>query len=275
MLNPKPYLTTARLNVIILLAWLLAGLERTLYIKKNEIIQDNNMVILKKLASYLPLQFQQEIKRYYFARQIKKGTFQTDDPECFRLHEWINNGDWVLDIGANIGRYTKRMSELVGNTGWVIAFEPVSLTFEILASNTALFSLENITLMNVAVSNKSRISGMVIPNWRKGCGEPRSKDYYKSHLVEENGDISVLCITIDSLNFPYHISLVKIDVEGSELQVLQGMKNLIERDNPVFIIEGSKTTALRRQSEGYLESFGYSFERGIHNRIFTFKEANK
>lgn len=44
-------------------------------------------------------------------------------------------GDWALDIGANVGHYTKRMSDLAGPEGRVIAFEPVPDTFAVLCAN--------------------------------------------------------------------------------------------------------------------------------------------
>lgn len=69
---------------------------------------------LKKIASKLPGRVQQEIKRIYFANQIGKNRFLTDEVEYDHLHEWVSDGDWVIDVGANIGHYTKKLSDLVG-----------------------------------------------------------------------------------------------------------------------------------------------------------------
>ena len=83
------------------------------------------MPLLKQIAARLPHRWQTELKRIYFRRQISKGTFGTDTtdvPEYKILHTLITSGDWVIDIGANVGYYTKRFSELVGPHGRVIRF---------------------------------------------------------------------------------------------------------------------------------------------------------
>jgi hypothetical protein len=58
------------------------------------------MSLLKQIAARLPNRWQTELKRIYFGRQIRKGTFVTDEPEYKILHNLITSGDWVVDIGA-------------------------------------------------------------------------------------------------------------------------------------------------------------------------------
>ena len=91
--------------------------------------------LMKSIAARLPKKLQQSMKRRYFALQIRRGLFRTEEPEFNLASEILREGDWVLDVGANIGHYTVRFSELVGDKGRVIAFEPVPDTFEILSSN--------------------------------------------------------------------------------------------------------------------------------------------
>ena len=91
-------------------------------------------VVLKKIAARLPLRIQQELKRLFFAYQIRANRFFTAEKEFAIVDRLVSPGDWVLDIGANIGQYTKRFSDLVGHSGRVIAFEPVPDTFELLTS---------------------------------------------------------------------------------------------------------------------------------------------
>jgi FkbM family methyltransferase len=217
---------------------------------------------LKRLASRLPLRHQQWLKRIHFGRQIRKGTFKTGEREFARLAEWVGDGDWVLDIGANVGHYTGRLSELVGASGRVIAFEPVPQTFELLAANAALFPSRNVTLLNVAASETTEVVGISIPMFETGL-----ENYYVAHLVREGAELQVLCLTVDSLNIPRPVSLSKIDVEGHELSVLKGMENLIRRDYPVLIVEGRDA-----EVASYLESFGYVFEEaeGSPNRVFKY-----
>ena len=59
------------------------------------------ITLLKRASSRLPLRLQQELKRLHFRRQIRKGTFETDEAEYAKLAQWVKAGDWVLDVGAN------------------------------------------------------------------------------------------------------------------------------------------------------------------------------
>src|SRR6516162_3358285 len=104
--------------------------------------------LLKKLASKFPSRVQQELKRWHFWRQLHFGTFATSEPEYARLPSWVGEGDWVVDVGANVGHYTIRLSQLVGKSGRVFAFEPVPENFELLVSNVSTVCVQNVTLFN-------------------------------------------------------------------------------------------------------------------------------
>src|SRR5215470_17062957 len=111
------------------------------------------MNLLKRIAATLPAVWQNELKRVHFRNQIRHNRFVTDEPEYSILPTLISAGDWVIDVGANVGHYTKRFSELVGPTGRVIAFEPVPETFALLAANLQVLPKTNATLINAAVSD--------------------------------------------------------------------------------------------------------------------------
>lgn len=218
--------------------------------------------MIKRFVGLLPLRYQQELKRLHCARLIRKGWFKTaEDKELERLHLWVRAGDWVLDIGANIGTYTARLSELVDVTGRVLAFEPVPENFELLSANMARFELRNITLVNAAVSDQFSVCGMTTPKLDNGLD-----NRYMSHLTKGAAELAVLCMPIDRLDIPHPVSLAKIDVEGHELQALKGMRHILERDHPVLIVEGRSADVA-----SYLRTFGYSFEEatGSPNRVFS------
>jgi len=216
---------------------------------------------LKKISSKLPKQYQQELKRLYFSRQINKGTFVSDENEFYILQRWVNKGDWVIDVGANIGHYTKRLSELVSETGRVIAIEPIPDTFELLAANMAKVSYNNVSLFNIAASESSSIKGMALPKLDTGLD-----NYFMAKITKSNPSLEILCLSIDSLNLPRPISLVKIDAEGHDIHVLKGMESLLKKDHPVLIIEEDTS-----EVEEYLDKFGYSSERinSSHNKVFS------
>lgn len=220
------------------------------------------MTLVKNLVARLPGRWQTELKRIHFGRQIGKGNFVTDEPEYKLLHNFIHPGDWVIDIGANVGHYTKRFSELVGEGGRVIAFEPVPATFALLSANVELFSHRNVSLINAAVSDKVDVVGMSIPKFETGL-----TNYYQAHVTSAaDSTFSVLTMSIDSLCMDDKVALVKIDAEGHEPFVLNGMRRLIAASRPVLIVETRSEELIAD-----LMSSGYASERlqDSPNVLFT------
>ena len=218
------------------------------------------ITLLKRASSRLPLRVQQELKRLHFGRQIRKGVFETDEAEYSRLGQWVKPGDWVLDVGANVGHYSSKLSQLVGRNGRVFSFEPVPHTFELLAANMTCCPVNNVTLLNVAASDEMGTVGMSIPSFATGL-----QNYYMASVTSDSPSLLVVAIPIDSLRFPSRITLAKVDVEGHELSALKGMENLLKRDHPVLIVEGQAEPVRH-----YLGSLGYTFEEtpGSPNRVF-------
>ncbi len=217
--------------------------------------------LLKKLASLLPKRWQQELKRIYFARHISSRRFRTPEQEYEILPSLVSEGDWVLDVGANIGHYSARLSELVGPRGRVIAFEPVPQTFELLAANMALQPIRNITLINAAASDTTAVVGMEIPTFE----DDGLENLYTAHLCSTSAQLGVLTVAIDSLQLPQPVRMVKIDAEDHELSVLKGMKGLLQRDHPTLIVEDNSPELAE-----YLLGFDYLSGTcaGSSNRIF-------
>ncbi len=216
---------------------------------------------LKQWASRLPPRWRQRLKRWYFADQVRKGSFRTPEPEYDMLSSMVSPGDWAIDIGANVGHYTLRLSELVGARGRVISFEPVPETFELLAANASLASHANVTLVNAAASDSSGTSGMLIPKYEDGGLD----NLYLARLTGRESELQVLCLVMDHLTLPHPIRLVKIDTEGCELAVLRGMTGLLARDRPTLIVEDNDP-----EVSNYLAALSYTSEKveGSSNRIF-------
>ena len=174
----------------------------------------------------------------------------TDEKEFALLNSFLRPGDWALDIGANVGHYTMRMAELVGRSGRVLAFEPVPDTFALLTANARLLKDENVSLFNIAASDGVAAVNIEIPRSSDGV-----TNFYLAHLSPNESGLLVLTFAIDQMSLPT-IRLVKIDVEGHELPVLNGMRALLERDRPVIIIETHAQTTL-----DLLSGLGYAIER--------------
>ncbi len=226
------------------------------------------MKLLKRIAATLPPLWQNELKRVHFRNQIRRNRFVTDEPEYAILSTLISAGDWVIDVGANVGHYTKRFSELVGPTGRVIAFEPVPETFALLAANLQVLPKANATLINAAVSDKTNLVGMSVPAFDTGL-----RNFYQAHLSDSpESDLQVLTLCVDSLNITHKITLIKIDAEGHEAGVLRGMHQILLRDKPTLIVETGS-----REIEDSVGRIGYTPERldGSPNVLFRAKGSDR
>ena len=216
----------------------------------------------KRFVARLPLATQLAWKRRVYARQIRHNRFLTDEPEYARLAEWIRPGDWVLDIGANVGHYTKRFSELAGAQGRVAAFEPIPETFSLLAANATCFASANVSLFNAAASDRGGVANMSIPRFVTGL-----TNYYEAQLDGGTDGTRVMTLRVDDLHFDHPIALVKIDAEGHEAAVLQGMQALLQSSHPRLIVETDSSEVVE-----WLKPFGYSAERleGSPNMLFHY-----
>lgn len=205
--------------------------------------------LAKRFVSHLPITWQQEIKRFHYRRQIRRGLFRTDEPEFDLLSALVVEGSTVIDVGANVGHYTKRLSDLVGATGRVFAVEPVPETFALLAANVAAFRHRNVTLLNVAASETSGIATMNVPHFATGLA-----NWYEA-AIGSNGNLRVGTMALDALALS--VSLIKIDAEGHELQALTGLRATIERYRPTLIVEtGDVGLAV-----DFIKSLGYGVRR--------------
>lgn len=197
--------------------------------------------LMKRLAARLPLPWQEELKRIHHRRHIKRQTFGTSEPEFDLLASLVGPGDWVIDVGANVGHYTKRFSDLAGPLGRVIAVEPVPETFALLSANVGLFEHRNVTLLNVAASNSASIVTVNIPQFTTGL-----RNYYQAAIGSSAGDLRVLTLSLDSLGLSHGIKLVKIDAEGHDAAVVEGMEAILVRDRPALIVEDAEASMIER-----------------------------
>jgi FkbM family methyltransferase len=213
---------------------------------------------------------QRAAAKWYFFRQIQTGRFRSDEAEWDRLPAWLKPGDWCIDVGANVGRYSLKMSELIGTSGQVIAFEPLTQSFDLLTHFVEKGNYRNITLLNAAATEQPRLiriaADFSTPN--KAYIFDTSTPSSISDVETENSE-SKLGLSIDALQLPHRIALIKVDVEGHELAVCKGMTELIRRDHPVLIIEDHDTGT--GVSE-FLAQFGYQGLRSskdARNLVFT------
>ena len=210
----------------------------------------------------LPLTLRREIRTRRLEYIARRGRFTSDELEFGRLGEWLSPGDIAIDIGANYGAYTLRMSELVGSDGRVFAFEPVPQTFATLIRLLAATDRQNVTALNLACSSRNGFASISIPD-EAVTGE----DLYRATMIQGGpSPVSICCVRLDDLALPLdRLRVVKIDTEQHESEVIDGMWQTICRRRPILIIENLPPPATER-----LVSIGYRRDHatGSPNSMF-------
>lgn len=152
------------------------------------------------------------------------------EPEFRRLLEHLDlDGGVCLDIGANIGLHTLTLSRRVGPRGKVISFEPEQHNHELLRENLRLNQVENVDARRTAVGERQGTVRMALHPYN-----------YGDHRVAGEGGSGqeVPLTTVDEAvkDIPDgQIRLVKIDVQGYEQNVLEGMRRTVAR-NPGMVL---------------------------------------
>ncbi len=179
---------------------------------------------------------------------------QTYELNEFNFFKKVLKADWVvLDIGANIGLYSKIASDLVGPAGHIYCFEPAPVTRSILEKN--LVSCLNTTIVPKAVGSKSGTVTLYLENENIGC---------TSVLAKTKNPLDVKITSIDDFLSEnrqiQRIDFIKIDIEGFEEEALLGMVTAL-KFNPILLIELNPN--FLRQNGRRPEDFLYS----LHQRF--------
>ncbi|HRY32589.1 MAG TPA: FkbM family methyltransferase [Bacteroidales bacterium] len=165
------------------------------------------------------------------------GTYEAGT--LYWMKQLLAEGGCFADVGANIGLMSLHASRLVGEKGRVIAFEPNPVTRELLLRNIALNGCNNIRVESYAISAESK-EGKIYDRWDVNRGG--------ATLIKPSGDATSYDIREISLTAWFEgqtgPDLVKIDIEGYELEALKGARGLLESEKPpVLIIECSAVRA--------------------------------
>ncbi len=155
----------------------------------------------------------------------------------------------VLDVGANIGAHTLFFSQAVGATGQVHAFEPQRIVFQTLAGNMAINSVTNVFCYQQALGDRPDI--VLVP-----CLDYAVRNNFGGlELGTAAEGEPVLADLLDAFHFP-RADFLKIEVEGMELQVLRGAKQILEEHRPLLYVENDRPEKSRDLVE-YISGAGY------------------
>lgn len=153
------------------------------------------------------------------------------DGEIVLFSNILKPGDNVVEAGANIGTHTLPLARLVGPGGKVWALEPQQLVYQILCANLALNEIENVEPLHAAAGTVS--GNTLIP--RVGYGT----NINFGAISTGAGTDQVPVLTIDSFALK-HCKLIKVDVEGHEIEVLKGAAQTIARLRPCMFVEDDR-----------------------------------
>jgi FkbM family methyltransferase len=188
------------------------------------------------------LRLQHRLRLSYVSRRVIKHN-EFWEAELAALKFLVTTGDSVVDVGANIGIYTKELATLVGASGRVYAFEPVTENHDILTTVIRKANLTNVRSFHAALGAQSGRRAIVIPDLTGFAG------YYWAHFAEagDEGRREVVhVLTLDDLWKSHriqHLDFIKCDVEGSEREVIQGAFEVTQAYTPGWLIEVSLQTS--------------------------------
>jgi len=157
----------------------------------------------------------------------------TEPEEQTILNRYLAEGAVFYDIGANIGFYSTLAGKLVGPTGHVYAFEPHPETANRCRSNALRNRFDHVDVATAAVSSYDGTIELAL-------GDGSTQSTISQKLGEPNEGLLVRVISIDQWRKSRQAllsSLVLIDAEGQEIEILKGMRETITAAMPVFMIE--------------------------------------
>lgn len=163
------------------------------------------------------------------------GRYEIEKNETLFWQNIVKTGDIVFDVGANIGYYTMQTAARIGSNGRVYAFEPVSITYKKLIDNINLNNFKNIITENVAVSDTPGEIELYVAD-ENSTGSSSIAMHVNFAGVKEKVKTIVLDEYIKDNHIP-KLDLVKIDVEGCEPMVINGLKNTMNEYKPIILVE--------------------------------------
>jgi FkbM family methyltransferase len=186
----------------------------------------------------------------YIQRKLATEHVPYELPMLEDMRSRLAAGDLVVDAGANIGNHTMYLAAVVGCR--VVAFEPNAKLATALRASLALNALDG--KVDVRELGLGKHAG-------RGQFAKEIPDNLGAQSIT-GGDGPLEIVPLDSIDFPTQVKAVKIDVEGMELDVLEGAIALIQRDRPALYVECADQVSFRQihqwmtaKNYGYWDTF--------------------
>ena len=211
------------------------------------------------------LKYHEAIGRTHFVY----GGFEVAELEM--VCSLLEPGAVVWDVGANIGYFTIPVALAVGPSGRVVAFEPEAENARRIGENLALNDLRNVDVRQLAVGEEDGHATLFLAD--DSCFHTTAAAPDQLAISMLHGTGSSTGVPMSRLDTAWRVSgsmdvaFMKIDVEGTEMSVLEGAKDLLETCRPLLMIESGE---LHFESvREFLGSFGY-----VHRHPTEFEGSN-
>lgn len=174
----------------------------------------------------------------------------------------FGNGVFAVDCGAHIGVHTVEYAKLMHGWGSVIGFEAQEPIYYALAGNVAINNCFNASFIHAAVGSEVGEINIPVPNYfaPMSFGSLELRNLPDGQAIGQTIDYSetklksVRLVTLDSYAFQ-RVDLIKIDVEGMEMEVLFGAEKTIDRCKPILSVEKGKSDS--ESTQKFLAKYGY------------------
>lgn len=184
------------------------------------------------------------------------------------LKTLVTEGMTVLDVGANIGEITLLAAKRVGAKGRVVSFEPVTSNFNKLKKNVELNNFKNVTLIKEGLGAEAQKNISIYPSSGNSSSDENHglASLFNNNKFENPIDyisIEKMDDIVNELRLS-RIDLIKIDIEGGEMDCLIGAQSTLKKYRPMLIVEVQEHTSQQAGWSGlqlfeYLEKFNYEF----------------
>ena len=209
------------------------------------------------------------IKRFFFSekfllkKRLERAVKNNYEPEIKLIKEFVVSGTDGLDIGIYRGVYSYEISKYA-KTVHAFEFNPIIFSF----LNRNLYKIiKNIKLYNFGLSNKDGKAILRIPIRNKLAKEENYEEFYEMGraTIHDNNEFNefrafeVNVKKLDNLQFENPISFIKIDVEGHEIEVIEGAIKTINKNKPILLVEIEKRHSKKKVSDSikFINDLGY------------------
>ena len=205
-------------------------------------------------------------------RRLERAIKNDYEPELKLVKEFVVNGTDSLDVGIYQGVYSYEMSKYAKT---VHAFDINPITFSFLNQNIYKI-INNIKLYNFGLSNKNGKATLRIPIRNKLANEENYEEFFEMgkgtvHSQNEINEFKTFPVDVkklDDLRLENPISFIKIDVEGHEIDVIEGATGTINKNKPILLVEIEE----RYSKKKVVDTIGFINSLGFRSYFFNGKE---